>query len=186
MGYATRATRSATGSAVQHFPPPPHQTVHQSTLRLDSVYTEMKHEKLCCLFIEERRKRMNAAFQGLTGEDGDNPPHSAVSQVTAGLGHSHGGRKINIHTRKSGFKPPSCRPVSVRPCALSSGSLKCAPLLNAPPRPPTLTPTFNRHSSCYGSCWGLTSRDSAAATSSMLGAGLLGGENGDEKESSGQ
>lgn len=47
---------------------------------------------------------MNAPRQVLTGEDGDNPPHSAVSQITAGLGHSHVGRKINIHTRKIRIK----------------------------------------------------------------------------------
>lgn len=43
---------------------------------------------------------MDTVSQVLTGEDGDNPPHFAVSQVAAGLGHSHVGRKINIHTRK--------------------------------------------------------------------------------------
>lgn len=47
--------------------------------------------------------------------------------------------------------------------------------VSAPSRPlPDDTPTFNRHPSCYGSCWGVTSRDSAAATSSMLGGGVDG------------
>lgn len=61
-----------------------------------------RNEELCRALIEERRKRMRAAFRVLTGEDGDNPPHPAVGQVTAGLGHGHVTRKINIHTRKSG------------------------------------------------------------------------------------
>lgn len=43
---------------------------------------------------------MDAASQVLTGEDGDDPPHFAVGQVAAGLGHSHVGRKINIPHKK--------------------------------------------------------------------------------------
>lgn len=123
----------------------------------------------------------------LTGEDGDNPPHLAVSQVASGLGHSHVGRKINIHTRKSGTRAPSCLP-GVGASARSQQQqqepeVRTAFKRASAPSPPShpddtwcaqATPTLNRHSSCYGSCGGLTSRDSAAASSSVFGEG--GGE----------
>lgn len=86
---------------------------------------------------------MNATFQTLTGEDGDNPPHSAVSQVTSGLGHSHVGHKMNkIHTlvKKKMIRPPSGLLMSVcLETVSSSGRLWCAALLKAPPRPRPLT-----------------------------------------------
>lgn len=47
---------------------------------------------------------MDAAPQVLTGEDGDNPPHFAVSQVAAGLGHSHVGPQDKYPHKKVGSK----------------------------------------------------------------------------------
>lgn len=93
--------------------------------------------------IEELGERMNAAFQTLTGEDGDNPPHFAVGQVTSGFGHSHVGHKRSkIHTvvKKKMIRPPSGLVMFwCLDAVSSSGRLRCAALLKAPPRPRPLT-----------------------------------------------
>ena len=126
MAYATRTTHSATGSAVLHFPSPPRHPIYQPPLSSDPA-----PRAITALF---KRKWMNVASPWLTAEDGDDAPHPAVGQITAGLGHSHGGGGCAAETQGWSRNPAFLR--SLRPCALSGTSRERAPLLNAHPSPP--------------------------------------------------
>lgn len=101
---------------------------------------------------------MNAAFEALTGEDGDNPPHSAVSQVTSGLGHSHvglNGNKIHTIVKRNQIKSAVLRSEQQEPEVRSA--FKRASASSRPLTDDTwcseATPTLNRHSCCHGNIW---------------------------------